>query len=34
MCATRCPTHAFTMRTFSFHRELDVTAGENPRLHY
>ncbi|HEX6899248.1 MAG TPA: FAD-dependent oxidoreductase [Thermoanaerobaculia bacterium] len=34
MCATRCPTHAFTMRRFSFHRELAVAAGENPRLRY
>ena len=34
MCATRCPTHAFTMRHFAFHRELVVAAGENPRLRY
>lgn len=34
MCATRCPTHAFTMRRFGFHRELVVTEGENPRLRY
>jgi NADPH-dependent glutamate synthase beta subunit-like oxidoreductase/ferredoxin len=34
MCATRCPTHAFTMRRFLFHRELEVTPGENPRLRY
>jgi NADPH-dependent glutamate synthase beta subunit-like oxidoreductase/ferredoxin len=34
MCATRCPTHAFTMRRFIFHRELEVAAGENPRLRY
>lgn len=34
MCATRCPTHAFTMRGFTFHRELVVAAGENPRLRY
>ena len=32
MCATRCPTHAFTMRRFVFHRELEVVAGANPRL--
>ena len=34
MCATRCPTHAFTMRRFVFHRELELAAGENPRLRY
>jgi ferredoxin len=34
MCATRCPTHAFTMRRFAFHRELVVAEGENPRLRY
>jgi formate dehydrogenase (NADP+) beta subunit len=34
MCATRCPTHAFTMRRFLFHRELEVSPGENPRLRY
>ncbi len=34
MCATRCPTHAFTMRQFTFHRELAVSPGENPRLRY
>ncbi|HSF44098.1 MAG TPA: FAD-dependent oxidoreductase, partial [Thermoanaerobaculia bacterium] len=34
MCATRCPTHAFTMRRFTFHRELVAAAGENPRLRY
>jgi NADPH-dependent glutamate synthase beta subunit-like oxidoreductase/NAD-dependent dihydropyrimidine dehydrogenase PreA subunit len=34
MCATRCPTHAFTMRRFLFHRELVVSPGENPRLRY
>lgn len=34
MCASRCPTHAFTMRKFSFHRELVVSDGENPRLRY
>lgn len=34
MCATRCPTHAFTMRQFTFHRELVETPGDNPRLRY
>ncbi len=33
MCATRCPTHAFTMRRFVFHRELAAEAKVNPRLH-
>jgi ferredoxin len=34
MCATRCPTHAFSMRRFSFHRELLVEPEPNPRLSY
>jgi ferredoxin len=34
MCATRCPTHAFTMQRFSFHRELQTTPEPNPRLRY
>jgi NADPH-dependent glutamate synthase beta subunit-like oxidoreductase/ferredoxin len=34
MCATRCPTAAFTMRRFRFHRELVTAAGENPQLRY
>ncbi len=34
MCATRCPTAAFTMRRFSFHRELVSQPGENPQLRY
>lgn len=34
MCATRCPTHAFTMRRFGFHRELVVSDAANPRLRY
>ncbi len=34
MCATRCPTHAFTMRRFAFHRELEISAEANPRLRY
>ena len=33
MCATRCPTHAFTMRRFVFHRELATETKMNPRLH-
>lgn len=32
MCATRCPTHAFTMKRFVFHRELATEATPNPRL--
>ncbi|HEX4953997.1 MAG TPA: FAD-dependent oxidoreductase [Thermoanaerobaculia bacterium] len=32
MCATRCPTHAFTMRRFVFHRELETAPGAHPRL--
>lgn len=34
MCATRCPTHAFTMRRFVFHRELEVAETPNPRLRF
>jgi formate dehydrogenase (NADP+) beta subunit len=32
MCATRCPTHAFTMQRFAFHRELETAPEPNPRL--
>jgi formate dehydrogenase beta subunit len=32
MCATRCPTRAFTMQRFTFHRELETAPGPNPRL--
>lgn len=34
MCATRCPTAAFTMQRFAFHRELKVDSVPNPRLRY
>jgi NADPH-dependent glutamate synthase beta subunit-like oxidoreductase len=34
MCASRCPTHAFTMRRFTFHRELRVEPESNTRLRY
>ena len=34
MCATRCPTHAFTMQRFTFHRELETAPEPNPRLRY
>jgi formate hydrogenlyase subunit 6/NADH:ubiquinone oxidoreductase subunit I len=34
MCATRCPTHAFTMQRFTFHRELEAALEPNPRLRY
>ncbi len=34
MCATRCPTHAFSMRRFVFHRELAVADEPNPSLAY
>lgn len=34
MCASRCPTAAFTMQRFAFHRELVSVPGENPRLRY
>ncbi len=34
MCASRCPTQAFTMQRFAFHRELAVADTPNPRLRY
>ena len=34
MCATRCPTKAFTMQRYAFHRELQVEAVPNARLKY
>jgi len=34
MCATRCPTRAFTMQRYAFHRELQVEPVPNPRLKY
>jgi formate hydrogenlyase subunit 6/NADH:ubiquinone oxidoreductase subunit I len=34
MCASRCPTAAFTMQRFRFHRELEVDDQPNPRLRY
>lgn len=34
MCASRCPTAAFSMRRFTFHRELEVRPEPNPRLRY
>jgi NADPH-dependent glutamate synthase beta subunit-like oxidoreductase/ferredoxin len=34
MCASRCPTAAFTMRRFVFHRELECADEANPRLRY
>ncbi|MBL8113761.1 MAG: FAD-dependent oxidoreductase [Acidobacteria bacterium] len=34
MCATRCPTAAFTMQRYAFHREVVVEDAPNPRLRY
>ena len=34
MCATRCPTHAFTMQQYLFDRALDIAPQPNPRLRY
>jgi formate dehydrogenase (NADP+) beta subunit len=34
MCASRCPTQAFTMQRYSFHRELVAEPVPNPRLRY
>ncbi len=34
MCATRCPTRAFTMQKYAFHRELLTEDVPNARLKY
>ncbi len=34
MCATRCPTHAFTMQRYVFTRVLETAPQPNPRLRY
>ena len=34
MCASRCPTHAITMKHFDFHRECVSVPAENPKILY
>jgi formate hydrogenlyase subunit 6/NADH:ubiquinone oxidoreductase subunit I len=34
MCASRCPTAAFTMERYAWHRELVVERTPNPGLRY
>ncbi len=34
MCATRCPTHAITMRHFDFHTECVTIPAPNPEILY
>ena len=32
MCASRCPTHAITMKRFDFHTECVTVAARNPKI--
>lgn len=34
MCASRCPTHAITMKHFDFHRECVTVPAPNPKIVY
>jgi ferredoxin len=34
MCASRCPTRAFSMQRYAFHRELEAEPAANPRIRY
>jgi formate dehydrogenase (NADP+) beta subunit len=34
LCATRCPTHAITMKKFEFYRECVTVPALNPKLRY
>jgi NAD-dependent dihydropyrimidine dehydrogenase PreA subunit len=34
MCASRCPTRAFSMQRYAFHRELEAEPVANPRIRY
>ena len=34
LCATRCPTHAITMKKFEFYRECVTVPAPNPNLRY
>ena len=34
LCATRCPTHAITMKRFEFYRECVTVPAPNPKLRY
>jgi ferredoxin len=34
MCASRCPTHAITMKHFDFYRECVTVPSPNPLVVY
>ena len=34
LCASRCPTHAITMKLFQFHTECVTVASRNPKIRY
>ncbi len=34
MCASRCPTHAITMKRFDFYRECVSVPARNPKVNY
>jgi formate dehydrogenase beta subunit len=34
LCASRCPTHAITMKQFSFYTECVTVAAPNPKIRY
>jgi len=34
LCASRCPTHAVSMKTFEFHRECVTVATRNSKIQY
>jgi formate dehydrogenase (NADP+) beta subunit len=34
MCASRCPTHAITMKHFDFYRECVTLPVANPKILY
>ncbi len=34
LCASRCPTHAVTMRQFEFHTECVTVPSPNPKIRY
>jgi NAD-dependent dihydropyrimidine dehydrogenase PreA subunit len=34
MCASRCPTHAITMKLFEYYRECVTVPSLNPKINY
>ncbi len=34
MCASRCPTHAITMKEFAFYTECVTVQSRNPKVVY